>query len=194
MVELRMKNDMQAGPRVGSGFPVFNPIAALSVAVERLEGAWLPAELPLHEEFFPYQPTPMPDFIADLEIALTRATGRRYLEVGCGLGTKMVIAQAAGLEVHGIEAREQYAAMARYLCPEAKVEIADARYYGAYAAFDIVFCYRPLISEKGTAALEDFLDAEMRPDAVLILPYRGMYRLGWRPVVERNSHVWVRSD
>lgn len=172
---------------------VFNPIAALSMAVERLEAAWLPTELSKHPEFFDYQPTPMPTFVEDLEVAIRHASGSRYLEVGCGIGTKMIIAQAAGLEVHGIESREQYVATARHLCPEATIEIADARHYGNYRAFDIVFCYRPLISEDGMERLERFLDAELDKNVVLILPYRSMHPYGWAPVeADVNSHVWVR--
>lgn len=166
--------------------------AAIQEAIDRLERAWLPAELPYHEEFHSYEPTPVVDFLEDMEVVGRCAPGRRFLEVGCGIGTKMIIATKLGYEVHGIEVREQYAAVAKHLCPEAKVEIADARAYDDYRSYDVVFSYRPLRSDAGMAAFDQWLTDRMRPDAVLFAPYRSLRGLGWRFAEPDNSHVWVR--
>lgn len=165
---------------------------ALAETVERLERAWLPAELVPHHEFYPYDPTPVSVFTRALELALLHRTGDRYLEVGCGIGTKLIIAAKCGLLVHGIEAREQYVAMARHLCPEATIETADARTWQGYRDFDIVFSYKPLISEEGNLAYEAHLTEWMRPGAILINPWRPMYDFGWRPLVDNRPHVWIR--
>lgn len=166
----------------------------LGEAIDRLERAWLPAELLPHSDFFAYQPTSIQTFMEDLEVAQRFAPGKQWMEIGCGIGTKLIIASQCGFSVHGIEVREQYIAVAKHLCPEAKYEVADARYYDGYAAFDVIHCYRPIISEEGQHSLEEHLTKQMRRDAVLILPHRNVFALGWRLADEsKNGHVWVRN-
>lgn len=164
-------------------------LGALAHTIDALERAWFPAVLPEHPEFYEYQSTPVDTFVVALAQARELAQGDSYLEVGCGIGTKLVIAQHFGFEVHGIEARAQYAATAAFLCPEAKIEVADARYYDAYNAFDVIFCYRPIISEEGQAALDRRICEQAKDGAVLLCPYRDLAPHGRRQVAE---HVWTR--
>jgi 2-polyprenyl-3-methyl-5-hydroxy-6-metoxy-1,4-benzoquinol methylase len=166
-------------------------LEGVSKAIDQLERAWLPAILFGDPEMHAYETLPMDWFARMLDIAMAATTGRRYLEVGCGIGTKLVVAQWAGLEVHAIEARAQYAAAAQFMCPEAKVEIADARKYDGYGGFDIIYCYRPLIPDEAQIMLEDYMVARMKQDAVLMMPLRDAGRLGWSEV-QPFSSVWSR--
>lgn len=177
----------------GSQLSRSSAIAALSTTIDRLEAAWLPTEFVAHPEFFDYQPTPVDLFVHGLIHVQEVSKGPKFLDVGSGIGTKLLIAHQMGFEVQGIEIRAYYAAISRHLCPEATVEIADARGYGKYGLFDVVFCYRPIISEEGQAALERFLTEQMRQDAILFLPFRNVYHLGWRLSDPSVPYVWRRS-
>ncbi len=165
-------------------------LGALATAIDRLEAAWLPAELSAHPEFHDYQSTPVDTFMQGLAVCREHAPGGRWLEVGCGIGTKLILAHEMGFRVHGLDNRAQYIAAAKFLCPEATLEVADARYYDRYGAFDVVFCYRPLIKEEATVALERWIVSRMAAGALLYLPYRNIQSLGWHLVSE---HVWRRD-
>lgn len=167
-------------------------LIALGTAVDRLEAAWLPVEQYAHPEFYDYQATPLPLFMDGLLLLREIAPGGRFLDVGSGIGTKLIIANQMGFEVHGIEVRSYYLAISRLLCPEAQVELADARGYAGYGNFDVIFCYRPLIREDAQRALEILLTEQMRPNAILFLPYRNVYDLGWTLADPSVPYVWIR--
>jgi SAM-dependent methyltransferase len=59
--------------------------------------------------------------------AAAPAPGQRVLDVGCGTGTLLATAAAAGAEVVGVDISEGMAAAARRRVPEATVLVADAQ-------------------------------------------------------------------
>jgi SAM-dependent methyltransferase len=163
---------------------------AIGLVVERLEAAWLPAVLFGDPDMHAYEALRIDQFARMLAIAREHAIGRRYLEVGSGIGTKLVLAKAAGFEVTGIEAREQYAAVSRYIAPEAVTVVADARGY-LYREWDVVYSYRPLISNAAEEALEQWISSQLPAGAVWIHPFRSLLELGWSEIV-LDSWVWRR--
>jgi protein-L-isoaspartate O-methyltransferase len=167
-----------------------DPLLAVADLVDRLERGWYAAEAWDGSDTHPYTPYPLPEFLAGLDAAIKAAPGPRYLEVGCGIGSKLVIAANLGLDVTAIESRERYAAVARHLCPAAVIEIADARGWGRYGGFDMIYCYRPIVSEAGEAALEADITAQAKTGSVLFLPDRHVEVTGWRQVAE---FVWMKN-
>ncbi len=100
--------------------------------------------------------------------AETRANGcnGRFLDVGCGIGTKLLLARFLGWgDVTGIELRPEYGEVARRLCPEADVFVADAFEWDGYGEFDVVFMYRPCIPDDLERHLEDRVLSLMKPNA-----------------------------
>lgn len=164
---------------------------ALGLVIERLEAAWLPAEWFPRAELHWYEPLRVDHFLEALEMATAHAPGRKYLEVGCGIGTKLVLARSLGLDVTGIEIREPYVAAARYLSPETNVLLGDARGFDNYRDYDIVYAYRPVVGEAGQAAFEEYLARALRTDAVLISPLRDMTGYGFA-ALDSHRYVWRR--
>ena len=176
--------------------------AALALTIERLEVAWLPTQVIPTNGTHWYEPLRMDAFLEMLVLAVTIDPGPRYLEVGAGIGTKLLMAQALGLEVHAIESREQYVAIGKYLtrrqregeavpneladAPPIAWEVADAAHYD-YGRFDIIYAYRPFIGEEDQVAYEDVLTESMRGGAVLMNPCRPRINGEWHP----TSHEWV---
>jgi trans-aconitate methyltransferase len=138
------------------------------MALESAEHAWLPTELPPHSEFYSYISFDNAVFVRTLELVRDLTEGRQFVDVGCGIGTKLVLAHVMGFAVTGIECREQYAATAHWVCPDAKIENADARGYWPYDAFDVVYMYRPIQSGEGQAALDAWIYERARPGALLV--------------------------
>ncbi len=159
-----------------------DPMTALWLLVDRLEQAWLPP-YPDSDEFYGWVPMVTTTFIdvmmkikAEIE-AETHASGTngRFLEVGCGIGSKLLLARFLGWgDVTGIELRPEYAEVARHLCPEADVFEADAFEWDGYGDFDLVFMNRPCIPDELERRLEE---------RVLSLMTSGSYAFFGQPVV-----------
>ena len=162
---------------------------ALSELIERLEQAWLPGAYPESERFHGYEPLAIPVFLRGMR-ELGPADGRRLLEVGCGIGTKLVLARALGWhDLTGIESHRPYLEAARRLCPWPEVELveADALDFDRYGDFDVVFMYRPLVRTEEQRQLEQAVAAAMRPGALAFFPYgvAGLPALSLAPGVWR---------
>jgi 2-polyprenyl-3-methyl-5-hydroxy-6-metoxy-1,4-benzoquinol methylase len=177
--------------------------AAVGLLIERLESAWLPAFIPPFRDTHIYEPLRVDQFLDALQVAGAHTEGRRYLEVGCGIGTKLLVAAVLGYEVTGIDNRRQYLAVAEWLTRQRAegepvpvelensvpicLEQADARYYD-HQFFDVIYANRIIVDNDGQTEYESMLARSMKKGAVLILPN------GWnhRPDAwSATEHPWV---
>jgi trans-aconitate methyltransferase len=97
-----------------------------------------------------------------------------FLEVGCGIGAKMVMVEKVfNLQVTGFDRVTRYVRDAadllhKYQC-SANVYTQDALTFEAYGAFDIVWYNRVLVMSEEETELEKDIMRQMRPGAFLIL-------------------------
>lgn len=117
---------------------------------------------------YPYIALPTRYFTEQLEIVrdLLRKEPQRpmkFIDVGCGIGTKLVIAKyvCPEIEVHGIEITDKYVSFAKKLLKGynngpryAVVHKRDALRYN-YAGYDIIYFYCPLSDPKLETRLEN---------------------------------------
>jgi SAM-dependent methyltransferase len=149
---------------------------AVQKLIERLELNWLPDDLPDTDVFHSYIPLPVSAFLQGYEAIEPSVPGRRFLDVGCGIGTKLLLMHLLGWEVAGIELYEPYARAARELIPEASITVADVFDLLTPATFadaDVVYMYRPCRFRDRELALERQVLGLLRPGAVLWLPAHG---------------------
>jgi trans-aconitate methyltransferase len=119
------------------------------------------------DRFTPWMPSDAAQFLVLLIESMTEAPGDRFLEVGCGPGTKMLLAQNLfGLQVSGFDRIPEYIAAAREQGLDA--EVADALAYDRYDQFDIVFLNRPCRDQVLERALERQVWSKMRRGSVLL--------------------------
>ena len=130
---------------------------------------WQPVrELTGEDRYSPWVPYGIPGFLRLALIALEAADpgNLRFLEVGCGPGTKMMLARdILGLDVHGIERDQAYAAQWEALGIQA--EMTDAMTWDGYGNYGLVWVNRPLRSQVMEAGLEAIVRSGMAPGAVL---------------------------
>ena len=161
-------------------------IAGALATVAREEGAWL-----LHGDrhdplYLPWMPFQWADFTALLAECAAEAAGPAFIDVGCGVGTKMLIAaELLGLDAHGVERDPGMAAYARER-QRGTTWLADAlelpqEFWGA---FDIVWMYRPFRDSGRQARLEQRVYAGMRPGAILAGGALEAFPRGWLTVVD----------
>jgi trans-aconitate methyltransferase len=126
---------------------------ALSTATEQ-ERSWQGKVPEANDErHIPWLPFPIPEFVALTALAAAEADGPRFLEIGCGIGTKMLLAQAIfQLDVTGFDRVPEFVEQA---CGNGLNAVrADAATWDGYGEFDIVWFNRPLREAAEEAALE----------------------------------------
>lgn len=115
----------------------------------------------------PWMPFPMFDFIALTAEALQETRGDRFLEVGCGPGTRMLLAREIyGFDVTGIERTAAYAERGHQL--GLKIEVADAMAWKGYGNFDLVWFNRPFRDRSLQRQLEAKIWDALSPGAVVM--------------------------
>jgi SAM-dependent methyltransferase len=160
----------------------------------RLEREWLGKDPGTDSRYLPWMPFSIPAFIALAAEALPETSGNRFLDIGAGAGTKMLLAREIfGLRVTGIEVSAAYAERARAL--GLHVLAADAADFTGYGQFDLIWLYRPFRDIDAQAALEKTVWDQMAPGAVVIganleapPPDHHVILDDW----ERKRGIWMR--
>ncbi len=151
------------------------------------------ADIPLPHCLF------LDDLLAARRVLLARQGERAdaFLDVGCGLGVKVLAAAPFFSRAVGLEYDPGYAAAARALLdrsgvPNVTVVQGDGRSFAGYGDFDVVYFFRPMKDAAGLVALERAIADSVRPFTILIAPYRQFAAradaLGCRHV---GGHVWL---
>jgi hypothetical protein len=145
-----------------------------------------------------WMPFQMADFIGIMSEVIREADGPVYLEVGSGIGTKMMVARYLfGLFVGGIEYSETLATVAKQK-HRGPVTIADALtiFEGAYSLADIIWMYRCFRDPVLQRQLEERIYAEAKPGAIFAGAHLEHVPPGWITVVDDidvgNRGAWKR--
>lgn len=143
---------------------------ALHGAFHRLETRW---HNPITEpsEFHGWDPLPFWMFLDGIRQCADLTDGRRFLDVGCGIGTKLAIMYHLGWQVAGLDRHQPFVEAARELVPEASVTHADALDADEFDA-DVVYMYRPAKSDALEEKLEAHVLEHVEVGTVLFFPTR----------------------
>lgn len=107
------------------------------------------------------------EILTDAFRALGNETGKSFLDVGCGIGTKVLLA-ATMFDAHGIEISEEHLELSHRLgCPTNRTFKADALDYNGYHRFDFIYFYRPIRDEEIQTCLEEHIRKSMKVGAVI---------------------------
>jgi SAM-dependent methyltransferase len=92
----------------------------------------------------------------DPKCKLNRKT---FIDVGCGIGAKLVLAKRFFGSVRGVEIVEKYADFARAACERQfgrvpDIETIDGRKYRRYNEVDVIYMYSPMMSHELQIELE----------------------------------------
>jgi trans-aconitate methyltransferase len=135
-------------------------------------------------------PFSTPAFISMLAEALAEADvtprTRRdlvFLDVGCGPGSKMLVARDLfGLDVSGFDRREEYVQAACSLGLDAVT--ADAETFGHYGTADIVWANRVARDAQIQARIDQKILRETKPGAIVMMSHMEVVPPGWYPILE----------
>ena len=98
-----------------------------------------------------------------------------FLDVGCGIGLKVLQAAELFTRADGLEYEASHAAVGQTMLqragrPEARIFHADALCFTEYAAYDVLYAYKPMYGEA-LEQMEARLIGQARPGTLLIAPY-----------------------
>jgi SAM-dependent methyltransferase len=153
-------------------------VASVLLRLEGVVGALLADEGQLSAGHFSHIPAGYEPFFEGLELAKDellrqypdRPAGPTFLDVGCGLGTKLHAAARVGFRPFGIDVNPRYVDIALQMGEQAAV--ADGRTFPHYADYDVVYWYTPMHQTEPMNDLERAIVAGVRPGCVLF-PARG---------------------
>lgn len=111
-------------------------------------------------------------------LAQGRNAPLRFLDVGCGGGTKIVAASsffpiAHGIDNHPSSVKMGQSVVERLGFPRGSVTEANALTFDGYGDYDIIYFFRPISVREDLKAMEDRILANARPGTILIAPYHG---------------------
>jgi SAM-dependent methyltransferase len=142
------------------------------------------------EPWYPYIPFDMATFIHEMEVLrqMLRPNGHirpKFIDVGCGVGTKLIIAQQFGFECYGIELDAELVKIAKQL--RFQVERGNA-IRADYSIYDAIYFYCPIRDPELEAKLERRIINTAKPGALIV----GNMKCGdWS---ELRDRVWTERD
>lgn len=153
----------------------------ISEVIRQLERVLAGSDYKGTDKEYPYIPYNTDDFVKLLTTAYgvylggpgrPRSRSPRFLDVGCGIGTKVLVAEQVLhlVDVFGLEKHPPYCEVARKMVGPGRIIQADGITYKEYKRFDIVYFYRPLHDPDGQAALENAIVQQLAPNAVICSP------------------------
>lgn len=157
-------------------------LLALGHTIQRLEDGWYVPHG--DDDHFDLHALPSLEFLRGMEELGEPTT---FLDLGCGVGTKLLLAHWLGWEVTGVERHPDYADAARRLVPEADIHVGDAWTWQGLDHFDVVYSYRLVVDLERQHELNRSIIKRMRPGATYFCagsdPDGGVQQLGectWR--------------
>ncbi len=125
----------------------------------------------------------------------------RFVDIGCGGATKVALGAQLFAAADGIEYDPGYAQAARrnleFLgADRCRIIEGDALAFADYAAYDVLYMYRPIRDDARLIELEDHVLATARRGAVLLTPYDSfLYRTkGYQSIKFGVSVIGIDAD
>ena len=107
-----------------------------------------------NENYYPNASFSVLRFMAKMRLIQQMCgAGRRFLDVGCGLGNKVWIAQAIGFDAYGIEINHKYAEIAGECVGTKRIFCQDGTTFSGYAHYDVIYFYNPMPSDELETAI-----------------------------------------
>jgi protein-L-isoaspartate O-methyltransferase len=111
-----------------------------------------------------------------VSLALNPRRAPRFLDVGCGGGTKVFAATRIFSQADGLEFDPGYADAARRTlqiigASSSEIFHTDAATFDSYSDYDVIYFYRPMQSDALMEAMEERIIEKARPGTILVAPY-----------------------
>jgi hypothetical protein len=138
-----------------------------------------------NEDCYPNASFSVLRFISGLRVIRTASKGAlRFLDVGCGLGTKVTIAGMLGFDAYGLEVNPRYAEIAGECVGKSRILCCDGISFPSYKDFDVIYFYNP----TPAGDLETVIINRARKGAIIYHAI-GLHTKPERAIVRLSSRV-----
>lgn len=98
------------------------------------------------------------------------ASRKKFLDIGCGIGNVILLAQAVGYAADGLEYDPKTYKAAKSVCGGrgAKIFKADMNKFSHYGDYDVLYYYQPMVGGLDMRKFACKLAEEMKPGAYVI--------------------------
>ncbi len=120
----------------------------------------------------------------------------RLLDVGCGIGNVLLIAEQFGFDVYGIEKDEYPFRVAARLIGEERIAQADIWTYEGYGEYGVIYYYRPFSGREQQLRFEKLIEDTMKTGAILIANHKNSEAIGQDSRFEKLSPslpIWRKN-
>ena len=107
-------------------------------------------------------------FAFDYLTAAKKSGTFSFLDIGCGIGNAMLVAEQIGFDVYGFEKDEFPFRIACELMGANKVTQEDIRHYDKYEQFDLIYYFRPFSDGQLMREFEKMIEDRIKPGGILI--------------------------
>ena len=115
---------------------------------------------------------------------------RTFIDIGCGIGNILLLAEMMEFEVFGIEKDTASISIAKNLVGEECVRQEDIWSFDEITTYDVVYYFRPF-SEKGRQLkFEQYIEDNIKPGAVLIANRKMGEQIDEDPRFQRLNPDW----
>jgi len=102
----------------------------------------------------------------------------RFLDVGCGIGNVLLIAEQFGFDVYGIEKDEYPFRVAMRLIGEERIAQTDIWTYDEYGKYEVIYYYRPFSGREQQLCFERLIEDTMQTGGILIANHKNSEAIG----------------
>jgi SAM-dependent methyltransferase len=138
----------------------------LNVAYHNLECGYIKDWDKQQYGFIPFPCGSFCDMLIEASVYFGMDTNKRFLDIGCGPGTKLLMAKCF-FDAYGIEVIERFIEQGRVFGLTERIFNADALLFEQYADYDVLYFYRPFKEAVFQRQLEDRIYAHMKRGALL---------------------------
>lgn len=147
-----------------------------------------------YDGYIRYSPYKHTSFSTELKLAMSHTDGKKFLDVGCGIADKCLIARDIfGLDAKGIELDNNLHNIAQRMMVTKEetnhIYNMDALDFTGYGKYDILYIYKP-VSDERQMELETKIKNDMKIDTVLIAPL--MKNQPNENFNKLSSNVWIK--
>jgi 2-polyprenyl-3-methyl-5-hydroxy-6-metoxy-1,4-benzoquinol methylase len=98
------------------------------------------------------------------------ANRKKFLEIGCGIGNVVILAQAVGYAADGLEYNPKTCKAAKLICggTAAKIFKGDMNKFNHYGDYDVLYYYQPMVHTDDMNEFSRKLAEKMKPGACVI--------------------------
>lgn len=119
-----------------------------------------------------------------------RSRPLKFIDIGCGIGNILLLAELMEFEIFGIEKDTSSLEIARNLIGDAVVSQEDIWNYTNLNAFDVVYYFRPFCEKTHQLSFEQHIEDHLKPGAILIANRKMSNGIDDDPRYQRLSSQW----